>query len=336
MSNQLQSNAFHDIPYIAIAREIYERGVVKTDRTGTGTRAVFSRQMRFDLSQGFPLLTVKKTFLRGVLEELFWMLRGESNIRSLVLKNVHIWDEWPFKAWLKQQGVDPLTLNKEQWEEGKKLFAEEIKNNESFAEEYGDLGPVYGNQWRKWKVFTEYRPTDMSDMIQSGHMQYLEGKPIDQIAELIDQLKNNPDSRSIIVTAWNPGEYKWLRANSLPPCHMMFQCFVANGKLSLDLTQRSCDFFLGVPFNIASYSALLMMLAHVTGLEVGEFIWNGKDVHLYLDHMEQTELMLSREPRPSPNLSIVRQVSDISEFTYEDFKLTDYNPHDTIKAPVAV
>ena len=331
MRKKETGNAFHDIPYINLAREIYTSGARKTDRTGTGTRAVFSRQMRFDLSRGFPLLTVKQTFLRGVLEELFWMLRGETNIRPLVLKNVHIWDEWPFVAYLKKMTIDPkeFAKNKELWKNGLANFISRIKEDEQFAFEHGDLGPVYGSQWRKWKTFVEYKNS-------SGEKLYTEGEPIDQIAELIEQLRTNPDSRSIIVTAWNPSEYKWLRANSLPPCHMMFQCDVTDGVLSLDLTQRSADFFLGVPFNIAGYSALLMMLAHVTGLEVGEFIWNGKNVHLYSNHMMETRLMLSRDPRPSPTLHILRSVKGIEDFKYEDFELTDYNPHPKIPAPVAV
>lgn len=318
---------YHDEPYLKLIKEIYEKGIQKTDRTGTGTRAVFSRQMRFDLAEAFPLLSAKQTFLRGVLEELFWFLRGETNIRSLVLKNVNIWNEWPFKAYLKKIGVDPKSLSKKAWQDLLASFVSRIKEDEQFALEHGDLGPVYGSQWRKWRTF---------DQMLFANGQYLEGKPIDQIAELIDQLKNNPDSRSLIVTAWNPAEYKWLRENSLPPCHMMFQCFVGEGKLSLDLTQRSCDFFLGVPFNIASYSALLMMLAHVTGLEVGELIWSGKDVHLYLNHMEGTKLMLSRDLLPSPTLEIVRKGERLEDFTYEDFKLTNYNPHPKIEAEVAV
>ncbi len=327
-------NAFHDVPYLNLAREIYLKGTRKTDRTGIGTRAVFSRQMRFDLSRGFPLLTIKQTFLRGVLEELFWILRGETNIRPLVLKDVHIWNEWPFIAFLKRMKIDPKKFMEdgELWKNGLAEFVSRIKEDEQFALEFGDLGPVYGSQWRNWQTFVEYEHPDIPD----GQTLYLKGKPVDQIAELIEQLRTNPDSRSIIVTAWNPSEYKWLRANSLPPCHMMFQCDVSDGKLSLDLTQRSCDFFLGVPFNIASYSALLMMLAHITGLEVGEFIWNGKNVHLYSNHMGATRLMLSRDPRPSPDLHITRTVKSIEDFKYEDFELINYNPHPKIPAPVAV
>ncbi len=326
---EITSNAIHDLEYIRVIRDIYENGVIKNDRTGTGTKAVFSRQMRFDLSRGFPLLTLKKLFTRGVLEELFWMVRGETNIRPLVLKGVNIWNEWPCALYLKKQNVNPNELSKDEWEDRLAIFVANIKEDEQFALEHGDLGPVYGSQWRKWRTFEEYGETGNKKM-------YSEGTPIDQLGELIEQINTNPDSRSMIVTAWNPAEYKWLRANSLPPCHMMFQCFVANGKLSLDLTQRSCDFFLGAPFNIAGYSALLMMLAHKTGLEVGEFIWNGKDVHLYSNHMKETELLLSREPKPSPTMRITRKVPSIDAFTYDDFELTEYDPHPHIKALVAV
>lgn len=322
-----QVPAMHDQEYLRVMREIYEKGVVKSDRTGTGTKAVFSRQMRFDLSDGsFPLLTTKKIFTRTMLEELFWMLRGETNIRPLVLRNVHIWNEWPFALYLKKHGIGIRDLSKEEWNIRMEEFIERIKVDEQFALEHGELGPVYGSQWRKWRTFTEWG--------DSQH--FIEGEPIDQVAELIDQIKKNPDSRSMIVTAWNPAEYKWLRANSLPPCHMMFQCFVTNGKLSLDLTQRSCDFFLGVPFNVPSYSAFLLMLAHMTGLQPGEFIWNGKDVHLYLNHTEQVEEQLSRTPKPSPKIAIIGSVDHIEDFSIENFDITGYSPDPHIPAPVSV
>lgn len=261
--------------YLDLLREIKENGVVKTDRTGVGTKSIFGHQMRFNLQDGFPLLTTKKVFLKGIIYELLWFLKGDTNIKFLTDHNVHIWDEW--------------------------------------ADENGDLGYVYGKQWRSWET------TD--------------GRVIDQISQVVDLIKNHPDSRRILVTAWNPAEIDKM---ALPPCHCLFQFYVADGKLSCQLYQRSADTFLGVPFNIASYALLTMMLAQVCGLQPGEFIHTTGDTHLYLNHMEQVDLQLSREPRPLPKMIINPDVKSIFDFKCEDFTLVDYDPYPAIKAPIAV
>mgnify|MGYP000868740440 CR=1 FL=1 len=261
--------------YEDFMRHVFTQGVDKADRTGTGTRSVFGHQMRFDLNEGFPLITTKKVFLKAVILELLWFLRGDSNARWLQERGVTIWDEW--------------------------------------AREDGDLGPVYGVQWRNW-------PTP-----DGGH--------IDQIAEVVKQLKSNPDSRRIIVSAWNVAE---LSKMALLPCHAFFQFYVAQGRLSCQLYQRSADIFLGVPFNIASYALLTHMLAQQCDLQVGEFIWTGGDCHIYSNHHEQVQLQLSREPRPYPLLNLKRRPPSIFEYAYEDFEVLEYDPHPAIKAPVAV
>ena len=260
--------------YEDLMRHVFFHGVNKSDRTGTGTRSVFGYQMRFSLQNGFPLVTTKKLHLRSIIHELLWFLKGDSNIRYLHENGVTIWDEW--------------------------------------ADENGDLGPVYGVQWRNW------RGAD---------------KNVDQIAELVHTIKTNPDSRRMIVTAWNVAE---LPKMALPPCHMMFQVYVADGKLSCQLYQRSCDIFLGVPFNIASYSLLTHMLAQQCDLEVGDFVWTGGDCHLYNNHFDQVRLQLSREPRPYPKLVIKRKPDSIFDYKFEDFEIVGYDPHPAIKAPVAV
>ena len=254
---------------------ILDNGVKKDDRTGTGTISVFGYQMRFDLQEGFPLLTTKKLHLRSIIHELLWFLKGSTNIQYLHDNKVTIWDEW--------------------------------------ADENGDLGPVYGYQWRSW-------PT-------------ADGRHIDQISNVIESIKSNPNSRRHIVSAWNVGEIENM---ALPPCHILFQFYVAEGKLSCQLYQRSCDVFLGVPFNIASYSLLLMMMAQVTGLQPGEFIHTLGDTHIYLNHIEQTKLQLTREPRSLPKMKLNPDIKNIFDFTYDDFELTDYNPHPHIKGEIAV
>jgi thymidylate synthase len=312
-------NTYHDQIYLDLARRVLEKGVNRGDRTGTGTQSLFGQQMRFDLSDGsFPLLTGKKVNFRLIMQELFWFLRGETNIRPLVLAKVGIWNEWPYKAYLKANGLAIPDSNSTEWKTGLAEFIKQIGDpyDDSFALKWGDLGPVYGSQWRKWQT-------------ADGHV-------IDQIANLIHSLKNNPESRSHLVTAWNPGEYEWLRANSLPPCHIQWQCYVADRKLSLHLYQRSCDLFLGVPFNIASYSALLLMLAHITGLKPGEFVWTGGDVHIYANHLDQMQELLSRPLIPSPTIRLVNPPNTLEEFRLEHFELTGYNPHPAIKAPIAV
>ena len=261
--------------YLDLLREIRDNGVTKTDRTGVGTKSIFGHQMRFNLQDGFPLLTTKKVFLKGIIYELLWFLKGDTNIKFLTDNNVHIWDEW--------------------------------------ADENGDLGYVYGKQWRSWEA------TD--------------GRVIDQISQVVDLIKNHPDSRRILVTAWNPAEIDKM---ALPPCHCLFQFYVADGKLSCQLYKRSADTFLGVPFNIASYALLTMMLAQVCGLEPGEFIHTTGDTHIYLNHLEQVNEQLSREPRPLPKMIINPDVKSIFDFKYEDFQLEGYDPYPAIKAPVAV
>ncbi len=261
--------------YLDLMRYVRDHGVEKTDRTGTGTKSVFGYQMRFDLAEGFPAVTTKKLHLRSIIHELLWFLRGDTNIAYLRENGVSIWDEW--------------------------------------ADDNGDLGPVYGAQWRSW-------PTP-----DGGH--------IDQISQVLEQLRKTPDSRRIIVSAWNVGE---LDNMALPPCHAFFQFYVADGKLSCQLYQRSADIFLGVPFNIASYALLTLMVAQVTGLEAGEFIHTLGDAHLYLNHLEQADLQLSREPLPLPRMKLNPAVSDLFAFRYEDFTLEGYESHPHIKAPVAV
>ena len=261
--------------YLDLMRHVRDHGVQKSDRTGTGTRSVFGYQMRFDLRQGFPLVTTKKLHLRSIIHELLWFLQGDTNIKYLKDNGVRIWDEW--------------------------------------ADENGDLGPVYGAQWRSWPA--------------------ADGRHIDQISALLDQIRNNPDSRRMIVSAWNVGE---LDNMALPPCHAFFQFYVADGKLSCQLYQRSADIFLGVPFNIASYAILLLMMAQVTGLQVGEFIHTLGDAHLYSNHMEQAALQLSRDPYPLPLMKLNPQVDNLFDFTFEDFTLENYQCHEHIKAQVAV
>lgn len=261
--------------YHDLLRHVMETGTVKSDRTGTGTKSVFGYQMRFDLSQGFPVVTTKKLHLRSIIHELLWFLKGDSNIKYLKENGVSIWDEW--------------------------------------ADENGELGPVYGVQWRSW-------PT-------------ADGKQIDQIQKLVDSIKKNPDSRRHIVNAWNVAEVDNM---ALPPCHTMFQFYVADGKLSCQLYQRSADIFLGVPFNIASYALLTMMLAQVCDLEPGDFVHTFGDAHIYSNHFDQVELQLSRDFRPLPTMRINPEVKNIFEFRYEDFELLNYDPHPGIKAPIAV
>lgn len=261
--------------YETLMRHVYEHGTIKNDRTGTGTKSVFGYQMRFDLTNGFPLITTKKLHTRSIFIELLWFLRGDNNIKWLHDHNVTIWDEW--------------------------------------ADANGDLGPIYGVQWRSWPA-----PN---------------GTHIDQITDLIKQIKTNPDSRRLIVSAWNVGDIPNM---ALPPCHALFQFYVADGKLSCQLYQRSADIFLGVPFNIASYALLTHMVAQQCDLDVGDFIWTGGDCHLYSNHMEQVQLQLSRDPRPYPKLKLRRKPASIFDYEYEDFEIVGYDPHPHIKAPVAV
>ncbi|KTD57509.1 thymidylate synthase [Legionella shakespearei] len=261
--------------YLNLLEHIVQHGTEKTDRTGTGTLSVFGYQMRFDLAQGFPLVTTKKLHMRSIVHELLWFLKGDTNITYLKENGVTIWDEW--------------------------------------ADSNGDLGPVYGKQWRSW-------PT-------------ADGRTIDQLSDIVQQIKSNPDSRRLIVSAWNVGE---LDKMALMPCHALFQFYVANNKLSCQLYQRSADVFLGVPFNIASYSLLTHMVAQQCNLDVGEFVWTGGDCHLYLNHLEQTRTQLARDPLPAPELLIKRKPGSLFEYQYDDFEFVNYQSHPAIKAPIAV
>lgn len=302
--------------YLDLLQDIKNNGTKKSDRTGTGTLSVFGRQMRYDLSDGFPAVTTKKLFLRGIIHELLWFLQGNTNIKYLVDNDVHIWDEWPYRAYLQKQDRTVPGTASDEWREGIKEFTERVKNDAAFARDHGDLGPVYGYQWRNW-------PTP-----DGGH--------IDQITKVIDQIKTNPDSRRLIVSAWNVADIDQMAKAGLPPCHSLFQFYVLDGKLSCQLYQRSADVFLGVPFNIASYALLTMMVAQVTGLKPGDFVHTLGDTHLYLNHLEQVDLQLSRKPRPMPVMRINPKVTSIFDFTIDDFMLRDYDPHPAIKAPIAI
>lgn len=302
--------------YLDLLRHIEKNGVDKSDRTGTGTRSVFGYQMRFDLAEGFPLLTTKKMALRSIIIELLWFLKGDSNLKYLAENNVHIWDEWPYKAYLLKSGQAIPATGSSEWKTGLTEFIEKIKSDDVFAREHGELGPIYGYQWRSW-------PTP-------------DGRHIDQITQVIDQIKRSPDSRRLIVSAWNVADIEEMAKAGLPPCHCLFQFYVANGKLSCQLYQRSCDTFLGVPFNIASYALLTMMVAQVCGLEPGEFVWTGGDVHIYSNHRDQVREQLSREPLPLSQMRLNPEVKSIFDFTPEDFTLENYQSHAAIKASIAV
>ena len=295
--------------YLDLLRRIKDEGVVKGDRTGTGTRSVFGHQMRFNLAEGFPLLTTKKVFLKGVIHELLWFLAGDTNIKYLVDNGVHIWDNDAYRYYNElciRHGVLPVTMEAF-LEASQQQIASPI---EGYT--FGDLNHIYGYQWRSWP-----KP---------------DGSHIDQIRQVIDTIKHNPNSRRMIVSAWNVAEVEDM---ALPPCHVLFQFYVAEGKLSCQLYQRSADTFLGVPFNIASYALLTMMIARECGLEAGEFIHTLGDTHLYLNHFEQVEEQLSREPRQLPRMILNPDVKSVFDFCYEDFTLEGYDPHPAIKAPMS-
>jgi len=299
--------------YLDLLQDVYDNGVGKDDRTGTGTRSVFGRQIRCDLSDGFPLLTTKKVFLRGIIHELLWFVRGDTNIKYLVDNGVSIWNEWPFQNYLNMKGLDKeFERDSCEWQDNLELFIGKIQRDDTFAQQWGELGPVYGKQWRNF----------------SG---------IDQLEWVINEIKTNPTSRRLIVSAWNPAEIEEMAKAGLPPCHTLFQFYVSHdNKLSCQLYQRSADLFLGVPFNIASYALLMMMVAQVCDLKLGDFVHTFGDVHIYNNHQDQVLEQLSRSPRALPMMKLNKSVKDLFEFKFDDFELVDYAPDPAIRAPVAV
>jgi len=298
--------------YLDLLKLIKETGTKKEDRTGTGTISIFGHQMRFDLQEGFALMTTKKVNLDSIIHELLWFIKGDTNIRYLVKNGVNIWNDWPFQSWLNQTGQsEKYTMHSKEWKNMMKTFVDNVIEDEEFASQYGDLGPVYGKQWRDF-----------------------EG--VDQLNDVIQDIKKSPDSRRLIVSAWNPKDIPVMIKSGLPPCHTLFQFYVSKGKLSCQLYQRSADVFLGVPYNIASYALLTLMIAKVTELEPGEFVHSFGDTHIYLNHLEQVNEQLSRDPHSLPKLEIIKNRSSIFEFDISDFELTEYNPHPFISAPIAV
>lgn len=298
--------------YQDLLRHILDHGTPKGDRTGTGTLSVFGYQSRYDLGQGFPLITTKRVHWKSVVHELIWFIRGDTNIRYLVTNGVRIWNEWPFQHYLRENGLaDALPKHSPGWKEAMKEFVDRIKTDESFAQQWGELGPVYGRQWRNFNG-------------------------VDQLTEVIEDIKTKPDSRRHLVTAWNPVEIAEMAKAGLPPCHTLFQFYVADGRLSCQLYQRSADVFLGVPFNIASYALLTQLVARECDLVVGDFVHTLGDAHLYQNHLAQTHEQLTRAPRPLPTVRIAPDAPGIFELSYADIELLDYDPWPSIKAPIAV
>lgn len=314
MSTSKVSKNNADSQYISLLKDILKNGTKSKDRTGTGTIKVFGRILKFDLSEGFPLLTTKKVWFHGVKEELLWFIRGEKNIRSLVLSGVNIWNEWPYQRYLITKKLDKKYKKyTPSWEKKMEEFIEKIKSNKKFADKYGDLGPVYGYQWRKWKGRN--------------------GKVIDQLSQVIDQIKNNPDSRRIIVTAWDPSVVDQV---ALPPCHMSYQFQVSGKKLNCFMVQRSVDTFLGLPFNIASYALLTSIIAKITNKIPGELTMALADTHLYLNHLDQVKEQIKRKSKPLPKLKINSQLKNIDNIKSEWIEIINYDPHPPIKAPISV
>ena len=298
--------------YLDLVRHIRDHGTIKEDRTGTGTVSIFGYQMRFNLADGFPLVTTKRVHLKSILHELLWFIKGDTNIKYLVQNGVGIWNDWPYQNWLRETGqAQNLQMYSSEWRLVMKEFIERIKSDDTFARQYGDLGPVYGKQWRNF----------------GG---------VDQLTNLVNDIKTNPDSRRLIVSAWNPQDIPVMIKSGLPPCHSLFQFYVVEGRLSCQLYQRSADVFLGVPFNIASYAILTMMIAQVTSLRPGDFIHTFGDAHLYLNHMEQVDEQLSRAEFDLPELKINPSITSLFDFVFEDFELQNYMSHEPISAPVAV
>ena len=298
--------------YLDLMKYIRDEGVKKEDRTGTGTISVFGYQMRFDLAESFPLLTTKKVNLDSIIHELLWFISGNTNISYLVKNGVNIWNDWPYQSYLKQTNQEKnYPMHSKEWKEKMKEFIEQVKNDDDFAKVYGDLGPVYGKQWRNF-----------------------EG--VDQLDQVVKDIQLSPDSRRLIVSAWNPKDIPIMVKSGLPPCHTLFQFYVSEGKLSCQLYQRSADVFLGIPYNIASYAILTLMITRVTGLEPGEFIHTLGDAHLYSNHLEQVEEQLRRQPFTCPQLLINKNKNNIFDFFAEDFELINYQSHPHIPAPIAV
>ena len=298
--------------YLELVKHIRDHGIKKEDRTGTGTVSIFGHQMRFNLAEGFPLVTSKKVHLKSILHELLWFIRGDTNIRYLIETGVGIWNDWPYQNWLRETGQDKhLVKYTSEWRAVMAEFTQQIIDDQDFGDKYGDLGPVYGKQWRNF----------------GG---------VDQLSQLMSDLQSNPDSRRLIVSAWNPQDIPVMIKSGLPPCHSLFQFYVVEGRLSCQLYQRSADVFLGVPFNIASYAALTMMIAQVAGLKLGDFVHTFGDAHLYSNHMNQVDEMLSRSTFDLPTLQINPQVQSLFDFVYDDFELQNYQSHGPISALVAV